>query len=519
VTPRNKAANRAVEFINGLSCTGDFDGQPFKLRPWQESYVRRLFGTLHKDGRRVYRSSFLYCPRRQGKSSLIAAICVMLLFTGGPGQQILLCASDRNQASHIWKMMASMIRNEPYLLRLIGGEQNLVPSTKRIAYPAKNSFVEALSSDAPSKRGYNPSTLVFDEIVAFKSRDLWDVLTSGTSSRAEPLTIALSTAGDSRQSLIWDRLQYAKKVAADPSVDPTHLPVLFYAEDDEPWDDEATWRKCNPALDGGYQNIEDLRIRCREAKELPYLERVFRREVLNQFVDCSDHVWIRASDWAACTATEEPDLSSRPTMAVDLSSVVDLTGVSFCWGLGDDRYHVKSYAWMPHDSMLEAEIRDKQTYRLWHDQQRTDGNGPWLRTCPGNSIDYRWLLDDLVDLIRDYQPSQILWDSWGARYLIQQLEPLGIPMFEFRQGPRSMSQPTKEMERLVLQRRLTHDGSPVSAMCVANVQLDVGSMESVAPSKRRSNGRIDLAISSIMSLEGAMSQSGTSIYETRGLFV
>lgn len=515
--PRNETANRAVDFINSLTCTGDFQGQPFTLRPWQDDFVRRLFGTLDKQGRRVYRSAFVFCPRRQGKSSLIASICTMQLFTGPPGQNILLCASDRNQASHIWKIIAEQIRAEPYLLNLIGGESSIVRSTKRIAYPAKNSVVCCLANDGHASRGWNPSTLVFDEIVAFgNNRELWDVLTAARSSRAEPLTIALSTAGDQKESLIWERLEYAKRVAADPSVDPQHLPVLFMADESDPWDSEDTWRKCCPALNeqngGAYCNIEEIRALCREAKELPYLERVFRREYLNQFVDCSDSVWIRANDFASCAVAQEPDLSSRPVMAVDLSRTTDLTSAAFCWPLGDDRYYLKAAAWIPHDTMRKAVLRDKVPYDLWKSQG-------WLRTCPGEAIDYHWLLAELTELIERYNPTLLLWDRWGARYLIQALEPLGVPQQEHGQGSGSMSQPTKEFERLVLQKRLSHDGSPVLAWCVNNVVIEPGKMESASPSKRLSRGRIDCAIASIMALDGAMSQNMASVYESKGLFV
>src|SRR4051812_30971946 len=99
--PSNAAANKAVRFINNLTHTGDYSGQPFQLRPWQESIIRRLFGTLKKDGRRQFKRCFLFLSRKQAKTELSAAICVFMLVSGGQGQEIYSAAASREQAARI----------------------------------------------------------------------------------------------------------------------------------------------------------------------------------------------------------------------------------------------------------------------------------------------------------------------------------------------------------------------------------------------------------------------------------
>jgi phage terminase large subunit-like protein len=195
-----------------------------------------------------------------------------------------------------------------------------------------------------------------------------------------------------------------------------------------------------------------------------------------------------------------------------LSSYIDLTAFSLVWPLGQDRYYLKAWAWIPEQTLLMHEKRDKVLYGLWKDQG-------WLRTCPGDVMDPQWLAGELKGLIEQYRPQQVLWDRYGARYLIQDLQSAGIPMFEFGQGTTSMSQPTKEFQRLVLAKQLLHDGNPVLSYCVGNVALEVTGTELVKPSKKNSyRGRIDMAVSSIMALAGAMEKT-VSVYETRGLFV
>ena len=91
-------ANRAINFIERI-CThvkGDLAGKPFALEAWQREYIAQLFGTIGSDGLRQYRTSFVFLPRKNGKSNLIAAIGLYLLFADNePGAEIYVAAADR----------------------------------------------------------------------------------------------------------------------------------------------------------------------------------------------------------------------------------------------------------------------------------------------------------------------------------------------------------------------------------------------------------------------------------------
>src|SRR5262245_58899942 len=86
------AANKAVSFIETY-CThvkGERAGQPFILMPWQRTIIRDVFGWKRRaDRTRRYRTLYLSCARKQGKSSLSAAIVLALLLADGePGAEI-----------------------------------------------------------------------------------------------------------------------------------------------------------------------------------------------------------------------------------------------------------------------------------------------------------------------------------------------------------------------------------------------------------------------------------------------
>ena len=70
-------ADRKVQLINQLTHTsGPFAGQPFNLRPWQESVIIRPLFATGADGRRRYRTCLLMMPRKNGKTELAAALAI-----------------------------------------------------------------------------------------------------------------------------------------------------------------------------------------------------------------------------------------------------------------------------------------------------------------------------------------------------------------------------------------------------------------------------------------------------------
>jgi phage terminase large subunit-like protein len=289
------AGDRAIQVINNLTHTkGPSAGQSFNLRPWQTKIIKQLF-TTQKDGRRRYRTCLLMLPRKNGKSELCAALAIyFLLFDGEIGAEVYSAAADKDQAALVFNVAAQMIRNDPELL----AKCEIIDSQKRIVYRATGSFYRAISAEAYSKHGFNASVVIYDELHAAQSRELWDVLSTSQGARSQPLMMAITTAGYDRHSILWELYAHAKKVAENPSIDPTFLPILYEAPQDADWTDERVWKKANPAL-GDFRSLEEMRIACQRAKEIPAQENTFRRLYLNQWTEQASR-WIQMPAWDAC---------------------------------------------------------------------------------------------------------------------------------------------------------------------------------------------------------------------------
>lgn len=292
-------AQRAIRLINQLTHTkGPFADQSFNLRPWQKRILMQLFKT-RRDGLRQYRTCLLMLPRKNGKSELAAALAVyFLLFDGEVGAEVYSAAADKDQASLVFNVAAQMIRNDEELL----AQCEILDSQKRIVHRRSGSFYRAISAEAYSKHGFNASVVIYDELHAAPNRELWDVLRTSQGARAQPLMLAISTAGYDRHSILWKLYEHAKRVEEDPSIDPTFLPILYEAPIGADWTDEQVWKQANPAL-GDFRSLDEMRVMAAQAKEMPADENVFRRLYLNQWTEQATR-WVPMPLWDACCVVD-----------------------------------------------------------------------------------------------------------------------------------------------------------------------------------------------------------------------
>ena len=291
-------ARRALQFISALTHTKDrWAGKDFEPRPWQVAIIRELFGRMRLDdqSRRAYRTCYIEIPRKNGKSELAAALALYgLVGDRVVGAEVYSAAADRDQAALVFNVAAQMVRND----RMLSARLKIIDSQKRIVDHQTGSFYRAISAEAYSKHGFNASMVIYDELHAAPNRELWDVLTTSTGARSEPLVIAITTAGYDRHSICWEQHDYARKVLDGIVTDPTFYPVIYAAKDDADWTDEKVWHHTNPALED-FRDIDDMRALAHKAKEVPALQNTFRRLYLNQWTEQAER-WIDMAAWDAC---------------------------------------------------------------------------------------------------------------------------------------------------------------------------------------------------------------------------
>lgn len=508
-----KKADRAVTFIENLCHTkGKWAGTPFWLLPWQEQLIRDIFGIVKPDGNRQFRTAFVEICKKVGKSELAAAIALYLLYADNePSAEVYGAAADRQQASIVFDVAKQMVEMSPALMK----RSKLMGATKRIVNYGNAGYYQVLSAEVGGKHGFSVSGLVFDEIHTQPNRQLYDVLTKGSSdARQNPLHFIITTAGNDRHSIAYELHTKAVDILEGRRVDPTFYPVVYGLKDDEDWEDEANWYKVNPSL--GYTvDVERLRDAYREAKQNPADEITFK--------------WLRCNMWVSSTVAWIPDaiymrgnepidmasLEGRDCYAgLDLSSTGDITALVLIFPPRDEdeKFVLLPYFWIPEETIPRRVKANSVPYDIWEKQG-------YIMSTEGNVIHYDFIEKFIMDLSEKYHILEIAVDRWNATHVIQNLEDNGLTMVPFGQGFASMSAPTKEFYRLLMEGKIIHGGHPVMRWMAGNVVVDTDPAGNIKVTKAKSKEKIDGIVAAIMALDRAVRHEGESrsVYDTRGI--
>lgn len=493
------AAHRVRTFFRSFlrHSKGEFAGRPFDLIDWQwRDVVAPLFGWKRPDGTRRFRKAGIWVPKKNGKSTISSGLAIYLLLADGePGSEVFCAAADRDQAAIVYNESANMVEASPALRSRI----ECVRSTKRLVYAGNQSFLRTLSAEAFTKEGLNIHGLIFDELHAQKSRELWDTLTYGGAARRQPLLISISTAGFDRDSIGYEQYRYAKGVIDGSISDTSFFAYVAEADEDDDWTDPKVWRKANPSL-GITVKESALAEACREARYSPAKENAFRRYHLNQWTE-QDVRWLPLEKWDASAGNMRLDeLEGRECYAgVDLASTTDLASLAllFCPRTEGEPYDVLMHYWAPQEADRRRERENKVRIRDW-------ARAGLIELTDGNVIDYDVIRKRVNEANERYNIRELAIDRWNATHLSTQLMGDGIDVVAFGQGYASMSAPTKEFEALVLAGLLRHGGHPVLRWNAANVTVEQDAAGNLKPSKRKSREKIDGIVATIMALGRAM---------------
>lgn len=511
----NALANRAVAFINSLKHTkGVWYGKNFELLPWQDKIVRDLFGTLKPNGYRQYNTAYIEIPKKQGKSELAAAVALYLTCGDGEyGAEVYGCAADRQQASIVFDVAVEMINQCPALKRRC----KILASQKRIVYLPLKSFYQVLSAESYTKHGLNVHGVIFDELHAQPNRALYDVMLTGSGdARKQPLYFLITTAGTDRNSICWEVHQKAEDILNGKKIDNSFYPVIYGLEDGADWTDEKNWYKANPSLDITV-DIDKLRQAFNSAKENPAEENLFRQLRLNQWVKQSVR-WMPMDKWNLCSFNVDRErLKGRRCYGgLDLSSTTDITAFVLVFPPEDEdgKYEILPFFWLPEETLDLRVRRDHVPYDVWEKKGL-------IMTTEGNVVHYGFIEKFIENLGTLYDIKEIAYDRWGAVQMVQNLEGMGFTIIPFGQGYKDMSPATKELMKLVLEKKIAHRGNEVLAWMMDNVYVKTDPAGNIKPDKEKSTEKIDGAVALIMALDRALRHNGDtgSIYNERGILI
>ena len=478
-------ASRPIAFIEKFCrhSKGEWAGKPVALELFQKAFIQALFGFVDaQTGLRRYREAFFLVGRKNGKSTLLAGLALyMLIADGEGGAEVYSTATKYAQARLLFDECHNMIKQSPALSKHIRKRKS------DLYYLPTMSKLQPLSRNSDSLDGLNASFVIMDELHGVKDRNLYEVMRQSQSARREPLLVMITTAGTVRECIFDDMYNHACEVADGVISDETFLPVLYELDKRDEWTDPDAWAKANPSL-GVIKKLDDLQIKVQRAKQ----NHVELSGVLCKEFNIRETV---KTAWLSFDAINNTDTFDLETFrgaycigGVDLSITTDLTCASLLFmRRGEDTKYIRQMYWLPADRLQERVQQDKIPYDKWFERGL-------LRLCSGNSINYADVTAWFVETVQQYElfPAWVYYDSYSARYFVEEMQMQGFTMIRCIQGAKTLSLPMQMLGADLQAHKVNYNNNPILKWCLTNTGIQTDRNGNIVPVKNQSpRQRID----------------------------
>ena len=452
-------------------------GEPFRVMPWQQRLLLELFEVNPVTGRRRYRMAVVGVGRKNAKSELAAALgCYLAFGTNDDSAAVYCAAASEDQADVVFEKARRMCEMSETLSDAV-----TVPQGTRISQPRLSltenpyRFMQRLSAKGKTKHGLNPSAVILDELHVWnvgEGEELYEALTTAMAARPGGLIFAITTAGsDLETSRCGSLYKLGKQIESGEIDDPTFYFRWWEAAEDCALNDPVAWRAANPSLG----LIADEDFYRGELVRVP--EAHFRRLYLNQWIEYGESPWVTREQIQACRVPKvEIDPKAPTWVGVDLSRSTDATAVA--WGQWREGERPCGHKGEP---CLYV------TAKTWERPRDPAG-----KLVEGWRVPIDEVREFIRELNRDNNVVTNVFDPYGGRLMMLDLEAEGIVCEEMHQQGKRRSSAASGMYDLIAQQRF-HYADDVIERHIMNASVKAVGEEGYYLQKRKAGKVMDAA--------------------------
>lgn len=444
-------------------------GEKIFLRAWQRALLRHIFAH-NEEGVLRSRTQLIGTPRKNGKSAMGSLLALYSLIAGPRGGEVYSIAAEKEQARIVFADARRQVEANPDLAELC----NLYRDA--IEVPSTGSVYRVLSAEAYSKEGLNPHFVVADELHAFGTRELFDVMSLAMGARKSASLVAITTAGQKtdqtgQDSIAYQLYNYGIQISRGEIEDDSFFMAWWESEGDHTAPE--TWREANPGFED-FNTQVDFESAVRRTPEAE-----FRTKRCNQWVS-SSMAWLPSGAWEECagdiTIAPEDDivLGFDGSFSGDASVIVGAT--------------------IPKE---EDEASRVFLVKAWEKQ-------------PDDDLDWRVDIADVEQTIIDFcqahpNVQEIACDPFRWQRSMEVLENLGLPVVEWPStSPRRMVPACARFYDAVVEKRIIHDGDLTLARHLDNAVVKTDAIgPRIVKDKRNSPRKIDAAVAAVLAYDRA----------------
>lgn len=473
-----KKAQRPIDFIERFCrhSKGELAGSLIKLELFQKAFISALFGFVDAEtGLRKYRETLFYVARKNGKSVLLSGIALYCLIADNePGAEVYSIATKKDQAKIIFTEAYNMTRQSPELIEITKKRKS------DLYFPLTFSKMQALGKNSDTLDGLNSSLVIVDELHSIRDRNLYEVMKQSQSARRQPLFVMITTAGTVRECIFDDMYKYACGVCDGTIDDQRFLPIIYELDNKEEYLDPFKWEKANPGLNK-IKKLDDLISKVSRARQSPHdLSGVLVKDF--NVIQSQSTAWLQFDE---INNEEKFDLSAfRGQYAIggaDLSITTDLTCSTILLMDKNEKRYVEQMYFLPADNFEQRVHDEKIPYDKWLE-------AGLLRLCNGNTINYHDVTAWFLEIVEKYEitPAWIYYDSYSARYWVEEMRNNGFNMIRCIQGAKTLSLPMQKLGADLKKKLINYNNNPLLKWCITNTGIQTDRNGNIVPVKAQS---------------------------------
>lgn len=485
-------------------------GKPFLLLLWEKAFIEVLYSFKIFDndiGRwiRRYKDVLLMVGRKNGKTPLVAAICLAEFYCGEMGTKIMCASNDYEQARLMFDGISAMREESPKLAKtsrknikgIFMGNPKQKGARGKFSYQNKGT-IKTMSSRGGAKEGRNLKIVAADEVHEMQDNTLIEPLRQAISTQDEPIYFEITTEGFLVDGYLDGRLTLARKILSNEAENDRWL-IWLYTQDseEEVWQDEQSWYKSNPSL-GAVKKFSYLRERLEEARQQPSTRAFTLAKDFNIKQNASV-AWLSMEQLQDSGSFILSDFEGMPFIGgCDFAETTDLCAAVIMLRRPDsNRIWLYPHFWIPE---TKADIRlfdgdntlnpEKKDYREWAKQE-------YVTIVPGAEVIVSEVAEWFYNLYKLFRlvPFKVGYDNRFALEFRKRFEELiGSDIAEqVLQTTVSLSEPMWAMEADLTAHLICYNQNPVFRWNLSNISVETDKNGYIKPKKNFGNpkNRID----------------------------
>ncbi len=505
--------NFRIEFIETFCkhSKDPFSGKPFILELWQKAFITCLYGfKIRATGRDRFKRALLLIARKNGKSTLCAALAFCELMIGGAGKDVVCSANNDEQSKIIFEEIANMADQfDPKMKRVRKNRD-------KIEFKKNKSKIKRVSDRKKNILGLNINFAICDETNELETGETPSKLIKSMSLKPNPKFINITTEGMVFDGYLDKELVKARAILDGERTDASSesLLIWLYTQDSQQEiytvtaetmgdiDHPCVWQKSNPSLysvkDPNYllEQIAESRIDKGEKLQTECFDFNIKSNVNESWLMDSDFNYPQEAwsleEFRGCYAIAACDLSF--TNDLTCCKVLLQRAINPNTDEPDNMKYIATKYFIP-EAKLESAKDSGANYQEWVRQGL-------IEVSEGNQNDLTKVADWLGYLYKEYGIKTFMtgYDDRFSNDFKNRMDEWGFDYEIILQNRFVMSDPMKSVEADLKSQLINYNNNPIDKWCLSNtcVRSDSQGYQMAEKIKGQPDRKIDGSVTLII---------------------